>query len=201
MQIRKTAVLVILCFSLASLGAFCQGKEGPQQTAKVLAKQGPTEIRKLVQLSPDLKIHEDVIMRLVNKIIEDNESLKAHFNGGNFIDVANLLGKRGTSLVTDKFKKMWGDDSAGFWRDSAIGGATLNPVVAAIYITDAVTPQAIEICLPDKETRALSVGKIRFDFVATVTQEFHVIHAGTVMQNATSCGGQVYRHQDICVWE
>jgi hypothetical protein len=193
MQFRKTTALMFFGFFLASFWAIGEAKEPP--------KQGPTDIRKLVKVRPGLNVPEDVIMRLVGKIVEDNDNLTADFAGGNFIDVAKRLDKRGTSLVTHKYEKMSGKDSAAFWRDSAMGGATLAPVVDAIYITDVVGTQTVEVCLPDVKTSALTAQRITYNYVASVTQEFHVIEAGAAKHNATSFGGQVYRHQDTCIWE
>jgi hypothetical protein len=180
-------------FFLASFWAIGEAKEPP--------KQGPTDIRKLVKVRPGLNVPEDVIMRLVGKIVEDNDNLTADFGGGNFIDVAKRLGKRGTSLLTHDYEKMPGNDSAGFWRDSAKGGAILAPVVDAIYITDVVGRRTVEVCLADAKTGALAPQRLTYDYVAAVTQEFHVIERGAATHNATSFGGQVYRHQDTCIWE
>jgi hypothetical protein len=193
MCIRKTVCLVIVCFLLMSLGAFCQSKE--------MTKQDPAAIRKLVKVRDGLAVPEDVIKKLIGKILEDNGNLTADFSRGNFIDVAKRLDKRGTSLVTHKYEKLQGKDSAGFWRDSAAGGAVLAVVVDAIFITDVIGTQTVEVCLPEANTNALIAQRLKYDYVASVTQEFHVIETGAVKGNATSFGALVYRHQDICVWE
>jgi hypothetical protein len=193
MCIRKTATLAILCFFLVSLGAFCQSKE--------MTQQDPAAIRKLVKVRDGLAVPEDVIKKLIGKILEDNGNLTADFSRGNFIDVAKRLDKRGTSLVTHKYEKLHGKDSAGFWRDSAAGGAALALVVDAIFITDVVGTQTVDVCLPDAKTSALAAQSITYNYIASVTQEFHVIETGAAKGNATSFGAQVYRHQDTCVWE
>ena len=193
MSIRKTACLAIVCLLLTSLGVFCQTKEIPPQTDKALAG--------LVKFRPGIEIDPEVIQKLVDKIIKDNVYLSERFAARDFIAVAERLGERGTSLLTPGYEKMWGGDSAGFWRDSAAGGATLMPVVVAIYITDAVGRQTIDVCVPNPETKVLTPGRITYNYVASVTQEFHVIKSGTVIHNATGVGDEIYRHQDTCVWE
>lgn len=193
MKIHKFAALALAGLFLASAFAAGQSKE--------IGKQDPAAIRKLVKVREGLKVPEDVIRKLIDKIIEDDACLARDFASGNFIDVAGRLHKRGTSLVTHKYEKMAGKDSAAFWRDSAAGGAVFVPIVDAIYITDAIGPQRIELCLPDAKTNALASQWITYEYAASVTQEFHVVESGTAKHNATSFGAQAYRHQDTCIWE
>ena len=193
MCIRKTACLVIVCFLLTSLGAFCQTKEVSQQTQE--------DLKALVKVKRGLEVKPDVIDALVLKILEDEKYLADNFYNKDFIAVAKRLGERGTSLLTPKYEKMWGGNSAEFWRDSAAGGATLLPVVIGIYVTDVVGRQTIDVCAPDSKTKVLTAARITYDYVASVTQEFHVIETGAVKGNATSFGAEIYRHQDTCVWE
>jgi hypothetical protein len=193
MKIQKTAALFILGFFLASLWGFGLATE--------LSKQDARALRKLVVLRPGLKVPEEVIGKLLAKISDDNQDLQQYFGKGNYIDVAKRLGERGTSLLTPKYEKMWGKHSAQFWRDSATAGATLEIVPGAIYITDAIGPQKVQVCLPDAKTNTLGSQEINYNLTATVTQEFHVKETSAPMHNATSIGALVYRHRNECVWE
>ena len=189
MHIRRTATLVILGFFLASLGAFCQSKESPQQAAKALAS--------LVKMKPGLKVDPRAIQGLVDKILEDNAYLAESFGKKEFFALADRLGERGASLLTHKYEKKWGKDSARFWKDSWKEGASLEVVTVGIMVTDIIGTQAVQECLPDPAR----IKSVTYNLAATVVQEFHVKEPAPTKGNATSLGGSIYRHQDTCVWE
>ncbi len=190
MCIRKTACLAIVCLLLTSLGVFCQTGEISPQTDKVLAG--------LVKIRPGLKADPKAIQKLVEKIICDNKYLADNFSNRNFIAVAERLGERGTSLLTPKYKKVCGIDSAGFWQASWNEKVKLQIVTIGIMVTDVVGRYAEKRGRLDK----LTFEDVTYDLAAVVVQEFHVIEGGApVLHNATGIGEEIYRHQDTCVWE
>jgi hypothetical protein len=188
MCIRKTACLVIVCFLLTSLGAFCQSKETPNQTSKALTA--------LVKVKPGLKVEAKAIQALVDKILEDNTFLRDNFANQEYFAVADRLGERGTTLLTHKYEKKLGKDSARFWRDSWKKDASLDVVTVGIMVTDVLGIQKVKKIHGEPGSEDPT-----YDLVATVVQEFHVIEAAPATHNATSLGGSIYRHQDTCVWE
>ena len=193
MRIQKAVILVIAGVFLTSLWTFGQTKDLPVQDAKAL--------RALVKLPPGLKVEPNEVQKLADKIIEDNAYLTGNFGGKGFLEIAKRLGERGTSLLTHKYEKIWGKHSAEFWKDSWKEGATLKIVTSNIYITPVLGRKTVQRCASEPMTDKLVIQEATYNLVAVVTQEFHVIEGGAVVHNATSLGGQVYRHRVECVWE
>ena len=189
MHIRRTAVLVVVCFFLASLGAFCQSRENPNQTPKALTA--------LVKIKPGLKVEARAIQALADKILEDNAYLAKSFGEKDFIGTAKRLGERGASLVAHNYEKLWGKHSAEFWQASWKDGASLEVVTVGIMVTDIIGRQTVQKCLPDQSKMLF----VTYDLAATVVQEFHVKEPAPAAGNRTMLCGLVYRHQDTCIWE
>ena len=118
MCIRKTACLVLVCFLLTSLGAFCQTGEISPQTDKALSR--------LVKVRPGLKVDPEVIQRLVDKIIEDNALSLREIREWGFYRRCGAPGRTRHVASHPQIRKDVGEDSAGFWKDSWNENAALR---------------------------------------------------------------------------
>ncbi len=161
---------------------------GPQD---LFAEENQEQARKqiiemMIKMNPNMKDKIRKLTGLADQILEDNEQLRNYFQKRKFKEMAELYGKRGAVLVTQKYERICGKDSAIFWCEAWKPMAVLQFKTINVFLND----------VTEKE------GEEKFDCIAYVVNEVHLIYRkeGRILRNATFTDSRAYRHRYDCWW-
>lgn len=195
LKIRYFLCAIIFLFAAVS---FCSPGKGEVTNEQVINK-----IIKTMHLKAGMnpKEHKAKMLSLAEQIAADNKLLQEYFMKQDFCRMAELYKERGAVLVTPEYEKVYGMDSAKFWRALWTEGAELKIDTVNVYLSNVIEERTVQVLVADP------TGKKRFEdrtleCVAFAVQEFHIIvkKQGSVVHNATGKEDRTYLHQNNCTW-
>jgi len=195
MRLKIYSFLTVFIFLFVTL-AFC----APQEKETKAEKLRENIINKM-KMKEGMEVSKEKMESLANRIIEDNQSLSRYFSDENYVDMAQLLKARKAIIVTPRYKKISGQDSAFLWKTGWKKEAKLKFETVIVYISDVMGLQTIQLTRTDTEGK-MSLKEINVDSIAFVLQEIHIIteREGASPQNETFLASSCYMHREICPW-
>jgi hypothetical protein len=183
MKIKNYSVvfgIVIIFALLAFFTAMTPKASGQQAKEEILNKMVLREGMNRTQ-------KQSMMEKLAEKIVSDNEELAKHFKSRNFKAMADLYGKRGAVIISPEYEKISGKDSTKFWKKLWKADAKVEIKIVSIYLSDAIGEKPAQ--------------EMKYDTVAFVVHEFHIVPKEEVPSNLTVNVSLKYIHQTNCFWE
>jgi hypothetical protein len=132
-------------------------------------------------------VKKDKVKTLCFKIAEEYRVMNRLYQGKKFVDLARFLESLAAVIVTPDYKKLRGGASAYFWKRSYDQGAKLEFKTANIFFGSAIGVSG--------------VGANRFDSVAFITHEVHLIKKMSAARiNCTAYMETSEKHRTDCPW-
>lgn len=191
--------VLLLPFPVSSLGA---GQPTAAQTQLIEMMKVDRNLESRVQARD---ARERMKSSLAQQVTADFDAMKVLFQAQDFSSLAKLLEKRGATITTPGFQKIWGGPSAEFWKSVWKKEAEFKLVPISIQVSGALTPQPVplgtlvELGSPLRDETG---NPISYDAVAIVIFEFHIVSptGSPASHNDTGLGIAVYLHRTVCPW-
>jgi hypothetical protein len=200
MKSQKYGLALILILGVSLLSFSVRGSQESQVTPDQARFQALLD-----QMKGSTDVPEKAKESLAQQISDDFGAMKALFEAKDFCYLAKLLGKRGASLVTPGFEKIWGAESAEYWQSVWKDGAELKLVPVHVYVSSVKEPQLVPFCaVIDQGIKIEEWKKNRsyYDAVAILVFECRIVkrEQGKISHNITGEAAAIYIHQTGCPW-
>lgn len=135
---------------------------------------------------------EEKVKKLRDYVTDDINQLREFFNNQQFEAMANLLGARSAVLITPAYQKIFGKDSASFWKEVWNRNVGLEFSIVKEYESGAIGEKEIKI-----EEKSVTLNKVGIVVlkISIITQE-----QDSILKNDGLFGVLFYRHTVQCPW-